>query len=142
MIAALFAGSAFAADSVDSCGLGWEVTQDKTMVGTTIRGTTNSVVSPTFGMTSGTMGCDKHDFAAQDIDRANYAVTNFETLKIEMASGRGETLEGFARVMGVENVKAFGELTQKHYQHIYLRSDTSAVEMYKNVKMLVNSKGV
>ncbi|MBK9038693.1 MAG: DUF3015 family protein [Bdellovibrionales bacterium] len=46
-----------AKDTMDGCGLGWEVTDSETMIGTTTRGTTNMFVPPAFGMTTGTIGC-------------------------------------------------------------------------------------
>lgn len=60
-------GSVYAAQDTspggsDGCGLGWEVTGEKTMLATTTRGTTNAFVPPTFGMTSGTIGCETHRF--------------------------------------------------------------------------------
>ncbi|MFM8315218.1 MAG: DUF3015 family protein [Deltaproteobacteria bacterium] len=54
----------------DSCGLGWQVTQKKSFLATTTRGTTNAFVPPTFGMTFGTIGCDKHSFAKNMVIRA------------------------------------------------------------------------
>lgn len=56
-----------ARDTMDGCGLGWEVTSSETMIGTTTRGTTNAVVPPTFGMTTGTLGCKKLDIASNDV---------------------------------------------------------------------------
>ena len=51
----LSSASVFAASpgGTDSCGLGWHVTQDKSLLATVTRSTTNAVVPPTFGMTSG-----------------------------------------------------------------------------------------
>ena len=43
----------------DGCGLGSEVTQKKSLLATTTRGTTNGTIPPAFGMTSGTIGCDQ-----------------------------------------------------------------------------------
>ena len=127
----------FAEDTVDSCGLGWEVMEDKTLLGTSVRATTNYFVPPSFGMTSGTMGCDKHEIASKDMEKAKYAVTNFETLKLEMAAGQGETLDAFAQVMGCES-QNFSKMTEDNFNQIYSSSETSAVEMFKNVQALAS----
>lgn len=123
----------------DGCGLGWEVTKEHTMIATTTRGTTNSVVPPTFGMTSGTIGCEKLDIAAHEVDKASYAVTNFEGLKLEMAMGQGETLNGFSKIMGCGDAQAFAQMTKKNYQNIYASSETTPVEMYKSVRALTQA---
>src|SRR5271170_3615642 len=50
----------------DGCGLGWQVTDKKTIIGSLTRGSTNSFIPPSFGMTSGTLGCRKHEFSMRD----------------------------------------------------------------------------
>ena len=127
--------SAMAVDTSDGCGLGHQVMQGETLMATSVRLTTNAFVPPTFGMTSGTIGCNKHEIASNDMEKANYAVTNFDALKVEMASGQGEMLNGFAKVMGCD-ASAFGKMTKAQYSNIYKTQNTSAVEMYKNVKAL------
>src|SRR3954471_20570420 len=89
---ALVSSAAFASDGggSDGCGLGWQVTQKKSFLGTTTRGTTNAVVPPTFGMTSGTIGCDQHGFAKNDQKAIEFVAANYEPLMVEMAQGNGE----------------------------------------------------
>lgn len=127
----------------DGCGLGWQVTQKKTMLGTTIRGTTNAVVPPTFGMTSGTMGCDKHEIAKNDMDAAKFAYNNQEPLSIEMAQGEGEYLAGFAKTLGCEDSVQgdFAKMTQENYETI-VTEDQSALSLLKNVKAQIKKHPV
>ena len=122
----------------DGCGLGWQVYQKKTMLGTTIRGTTNAVVPPTFGMTSGTMGCDQHQLAKNDVDAARYAFNNQEPLSIEMAQGEGEYLAAFAKTLGCDDSVQgeFAKMTQENYAAI-AGNNASAIEMLQNVKAQV-----
>lgn len=131
----LATSSAVLANSTsDGCGLGWEVTSKQTFIATTTRGTTNYFIPPTFGMTSGTMGCAKHDFAKRDQEAAVFASTNYEPLKLEMAQGQGEYLTGLARTMGCSDAVSadFGRMTQKNYDS--LSNSASGVEMFKKVK--------
>jgi len=127
----------------DGCGLGWQVTQKKTMLGTTIRGTTNAVVPPTFGMTSGTMGCDRHEIAKNDMDAAKFAYNNQEPLSIEMAQGEGEYLAGFAKTLGCEDSAqgTFAKMTQENYESI-VKEDQSALSLLKNVKAQIRQHPV
>jgi opacity protein-like surface antigen len=123
----------------DGCGLGWQVTKDKTMLGTTTRGTTNGFVPPTFGMTSGTIGCDQHSIAQNEHDSAAYAYNNFDSLKSEMAAGQGEILSGFAASLGCD-AQTLGSMTKAQYKTL-VNEKTSAIDMYMGVKSLVAQQG-
>ncbi len=118
----------------DSCGLGWQVTKSKTLMGTSTRGTTNAYLSPSWSMTSGTSGCEKHPFSKKDEDALKYVSTNFYPLSAEMAEGKGEYLVAFAQVMGCnESVTAdFQQMTQKSFKSITENAD--AYEVIQNVK--------
>ena len=61
---------AHARATLDSCGLGWEVTDKKTYTATTTRATTNFFVPPVFGMTTGTLGCEKLEIGSNDKEAA------------------------------------------------------------------------
>lgn len=128
----------------DGCGLGWQVTSKKTIAASLTRGTTNGVIPPSFGMTSGTLGCAQHPWAKRDQDSAVYALSNYESLRLEMAEGRGEYLEGFARVMGCSDsaMGEFGQMTQSNYKTIVEGGRASAVRMFLNVKQQIKSSPV
>lgn len=134
-LASLFSIPAMANPDSDSCGLGWQVTQKKSFLGTTTRGTTNAFVPPTFGMTTGTMGCAQHSFAQKDVKAVEYVVSNYEPLTIEMAEGRGEYVEGLAQAMGCDAsaYEAFGRMTQQQYQAI-MPGKTAPAQLFKNVQ--------
>lgn len=120
----------------DSCGLGWQVTDKRTFFGTTTRGTTNFVIPSSFGMTSGTIGCEKHEIAKNEIDAAKFATVNFDALTIEMAQGEGEYINGLAAVMGCSaNAADLGKLARDNYKTI--SEQTSGIEMYKSVRTLI-----
>ncbi|MGE0528634.1 MAG: DUF3015 family protein [Bdellovibrionales bacterium] len=117
-----------ARDQMDGCGLGWEVTDDETMIATTTRGTTNAFVPPTFGMTSGTLGCKQLEFASNEKEAVNYVVNNFSNLKQELAIGQGEYVEGLSEVMNCN-----GATIQKQYEDVVAPAQ-NGVELYKNLK--------
>lgn len=119
LVASLALGSfaAFADPDSDSCGLGWQVTKKKTFSATTTRGTTNAVVPPTFGMTSGTMGCAQHSLVKNDMKPLHYADANYENLMAEIAQGQGEYLAGFATTMGCESSE-FTSALQSNFSEI------------------------
>jgi hypothetical protein len=134
--------SAFAnGDTSDGCGLGWQVTDKKTWIGTTTRGTTNAFVPPTFGMTSGTIGCAQHPIAKNEVEGAVYAHNNFESLKAEVAEGQGEYISGLAQSMGCDSaaVPAFTDMTQQNSNEII--GSESGLKMFDSIKAKIQNDG-
>ncbi len=128
--AAPASGNQYSPGGSDGCGLGWQVTDKKSFLATTTRGTTNSFVPPTFGITSGTIGCEQHSFTKVDYDSAVFARNNIDTLKIEMAEGKGETLEAFAAAMSCDSA-AFGTVIQSNFSKLDMTSPMSFVQSVK-----------
>ena len=128
-----------AGPTVDSCGLGWQVTDKKNYTATTTRGTTNVVIPPTFGMTTGTIGCEKLEIGQKDKEAADYVATNFEVLKSELARGEGEYVSALASAMGCQSsAPAVGHQLQKNYNQVVAPSN-SALELYKNIRTSVRN---
>ena len=122
----------------DSCGLGWQVTQKKSFLGTTTRGTTNALVPPTFGMTSGTIGCDQHSFAKNEMPAVNMVATNQDAILIDIASGGGEHLAALAQAMGCRDSASLAAKAQSNYRAL---SGVSSVQLYRNVKAIAVANG-
>jgi hypothetical protein len=134
VIASLFVSlNSFAKDTFDGCGLGWEVTQDKTMIATTTRMTTNAVVPPTFGMTTGSLGCEKFSgFAANEKQNVEYVAKNFEVLRTQLATGNGEYVTTTAQSFNCDSA-AFSSHVQKNYETVVAPAK-DGVELYMNLK--------
>ncbi len=116
-------------DTMDGCGLGWQVTDSETMIGTTTRGTTNAFVPPTFGMTSGTIGCNQLSFASNESEAVNYVVNNYSNLKQELAVGQGEYAQGLVELMNCGSAQKI----QSQYDKVVAPAK-DGVELYKNLK--------
>jgi hypothetical protein len=117
----------YSRDSSDGCGLGWEVTSKTSFSATSTRATTNAFVPPTFGMTSGTMGCARHSLVKKkDEPAAFYAIENYDSLRQEMAEGSGENLRAFATLMGCDSkaYPEFSNMVRKHFDTIASDPDT------------------
>lgn len=122
-----------AADTFDGCGLGWQVTQDKTVIATTTRGTTNSVVPPTFGMTTGTLGCDKFTaIAANEKQTAEYVAKNFDSIRTQLAVGNGEYVDATAQSFNCDSA-SFGSQVQKNYNTVVAPAQ-DGIELFNNLK--------
>lgn len=131
-VVALSAAS-HARSNFDSCGLGWEVTDKKTYLATTTRATTNAFVPPTFGMTSGTIGCDRFEgFAANEKQNAEYVAKNFEAIRSELAVGAGEYVDATAQSFNCDS-KSFGSHIQQNYNNVVAPAQ-DGIELYNNLK--------
>lgn len=125
-------------DKLDGCGLGWEVTDQRTFVGTTTRGTTNAFVPPSFGMTSGTMGCEKIDFAQNNPESATFVASNYQVLKSELAEGKGEYVTAMIESFGCSNAQApaLAAKLQSNYQTVVAPAQNAA-QLHNNVSAAV-----
>lgn len=123
--------AANAADSLDGCGLGWQINNGKTYSATTTRATTNAFVPPTFGMTTGTIGCDKLDIGMNEQESLNYVATNFESLKTELAMGEGEYVDGLANTMSCS--ADLGSKVQGNYENVVAPAQ-NPLELYRNIR--------
>jgi hypothetical protein len=111
-------------------------------LGTFIRGTTNAFASPTWSMTMGTSGCEKHQISKRDEQAVTYVASNFYPLTAEMAAGRGEYLAGLAQVMGCNDavVSDFSQETQRSFTTITNNAD--AFQTLQNVKQVIQKNAL
>ena len=128
----------------DGCGAGWQVTNRKTFFGTTTRGVTNLTIPPTFGMTSGTSGCSQHPIAKKDEAAVVFAISNYDPLVIEIASGGGEVLDAFSRLLGCSDSGALGRVLQQHFNSIVpgVPGRSAPFDLFENVKQMIDSNDV
>lgn len=121
----------------DSCGPGWLVIQKRTLSATTTRQTVNlGGILPTFGMTSGTMGCAQMPLSTLEEAAVKYTYTNMDSLMVAMAEGQGEVLTGFAQTLGCEDrlTERFSKMTQSHFREITNDGQVNGLQLFQNVK--------
>ncbi|HUL12803.1 MAG TPA: DUF3015 family protein [Methylococcaceae bacterium] len=111
-----------AGDGAGGCGWGSALFDGNSGVGAHIFAmTTNgSFGNATFGMSSGTIGCDPSQPIRYKGGRV-YISANMTKLAEDMSRGQGETLAGLSEVMGIAQADkpAFYALTKKHFDLIY-----------------------
>lgn len=132
--------SVFAQDKGDGCGLGWQVTNKRTLSATTTRGTTNATVPPTFGMTTGTIGCERHSIVKNGMESIHYANANLDQLVIELAQGNGEFVNGFAATLGCDSA-AFSSVMQANYSKVVTESVNGSA-LLENVKAQIKANNL
>lgn len=129
-------------DTLDGCGLGWQVTDSRTIIGTTTRATTNAFVPPSFGMTSGTIGCEQVSFASNEKEAATFVATNYQTLRSELSEGQGEYVSAMIESFGCSSaqVPAISSQLQKNYNTVVAPTQ-NATELFNNLKQEIGHCG-
>jgi hypothetical protein len=124
LVIALLASSSIAmADDDAGCGLGSILFEGKSGAAPKIlAATTNGTYgNQTFGITSGTLGCQSDGVISSRARLSMFMGTNSERLARDMSVGQGESLNVLADLMGVkEQDKAlFFKTTQQHFSVIF-----------------------
>ena len=122
---------AFAA-SPAGCGMGTAVVfKDASqwyehVLAATTNGTSGN---QTFGMTSGTLGCEAANGPLADAQL--FIDQNMDQLAVDAAKGQGETLAALAEVMGVEaaDSAAFNRTVQSNFDSMFNADATSEVAL-------------
>jgi len=116
------------------CGLGYLLlsNKDNSKVTQILGATTNNTFgTQTFGISSGTSGCTQ-DGAVKMVRAAEvFAEVNFDSLRHEMAMGRGEFVNAFAGLLGASESKrpALVQFFQERYQALFPSPETTSGEM-------------
>jgi hypothetical protein len=129
----LIAGPALAqqADKNCGCGLGtmlWEGKADGSVMSQTLQATTNGIFgNQTFGITSGTLGCEQPDNIIKNDRLLAFTRDNLDLLARDIAFGGGETLDTMAELMEVPEAERrvlYSQLQQK-FDYIFNTGDES-----------------
>lgn len=128
--ALLIAGSASAAHGPSGCGLGAMLFQGKSgLVFNVLAATTNgSSGNQTFGMSTGTLGCE--DAQSAKVSAVSFVEGNKVALSNDISRGQGETLEAYLELIGQKNVDA--KKLQKSYSKIFTQ-EASAEQIHQNI---------
>lgn len=142
----LLASTANAADKSSGCGLGWYVLKENTLVSSFFRATTNGLFfNNTFGMTSGTSNCAKHDFVDKDKKSLHFLEANYHNLMVEAAIGAGEHLDGFSQSFGCQKAEmsSFKQMLRtRHADFFTLAPERSSVDLWFAIKEAIRNHPV
>jgi len=105
------------------CGLGQTVFKGQSgLMANVLAATTNGTAgNQTFGLTSGTSGCNAEAVVKNDSQREIFVAANLDNLSQEMAQGHGDHLASLAAIMKVESKDeaAFYSLAQNEFGNIF-----------------------
>jgi len=134
----LLATSAMATvNNQTGCGLGSQlIKDDSSAVMLSLQATSNGTSgNQTFGITSGTSGCEKTKFVMNETTQ-RFVASNMDQLSKEIAMGHGEAVQTLAELLEVENKSAFIATLQKNYNSIYTSSNVKMSNVLDNVSAI------
>lgn len=116
------------------CGLGAMIIKDdSTAVLLALQATTNGTSgNQTFGITSGTLGCQKTQFVLNE-QAQEFVASNMDQLAKEIALGHGETLDTLAELLDVSDKATFSASLQENYNKIYTSQNVKMADVLDNI---------
>jgi hypothetical protein len=112
------------------CGLGSQIFDGQSgIIPQSLAVITNGTFgNQTFGITSGTSGCDPDGTVVASARVPMFVGANLENLARDMASGGGESLASLATLLGVteQDKTRFYGATKTHFGRIFARSNTTS----------------
>ena len=139
-VSMLVAGAALAfpmlASANPGCGLGSQVFEGQEGVFAHVLAATTNGTSgnQTFGMTSGTLGCDT---SKPVVAAAVFLNDNMDQVAEDMSQGEGEALDALAELLGVSDKDAFAATTQQHFNQIFTSETATAEEVMANIESVI-----
>ncbi len=130
MTSTTFAG----VNSQTGCGLGSQlIKDDSSAIMLALQATTNGTSgNQTFGITSGTSGCQKSKLVMNE-RASEFVASNMDTLAKEIAMGHGESIDTLAELLKVDNKKEFASALQANYNKIYSSKSVKMSDVLDNI---------
>ncbi|MGE4395980.1 MAG: DUF3015 family protein [Sulfurimonas sp.] len=121
-------------NSQTGCGLGSMIIKDdSTAVLLALQATTNGTSgNQTFGITSGTLGCQKTQFVMNE-QAEEFVASNMDQLAKEIAMGHGESIDTLAELLEVSDKATFSASLQENYNKIYTSQDVKMADVLDNI---------
>ena len=114
------------------CGLGtvlWGNESDGSVISQSLQATTNGTFgNQTFGITSGTLGCDQPANLIKNDRLLAFTADNLDLLARDIAAGQGETLATVAELLEVPSAErpAFSVALQSNFEKIFVTGTETA----------------
>lgn len=143
----LLAGSSVAmADQDVGCGLGSVLFAGKSGLAPKILAATTNGTSgnQTFGITTGTLGCQADGVISSRARLSMFMGTNSERLARDMSVGHGESLDVLANLMNIksEDKGAFFQVTKANFGKIFAPENQSAGQVLAALQQVMAQDSV
>ena len=136
-------GIAFAGETRENCGCGLGTLLfdgADGLVQQVLAATTNgSFGTQTFGISSGTLGCNLPSRYVSNENLNRFVADNMDNLAKDAAMGQGEYVDALAEIMdvpGSERVE-FSQMLQENFSNIFTDGSVSHVEVIENISLLM-----
>jgi len=125
-------------NSQTGCGLGSMIIKDNsTAVLLALQATTNGIFgNQTFGITSGTSGCQKTKFVMNE-QAQEVVASNMDQLAKEIAIGHGESVDTLAELLKVSDKATFSASLQQNYNSIYTSQNATMADVLDNISTTI-----
>ncbi len=142
----LFASSALAQQAARNtgCGLGtvlWGNNADGSIMFQSLQATTNGLFgNQTFGITTGTLGCEQPERIVSGERTFEFASANMDLLARDIALGGGESLETLAELLQIpaEQRSAFYARLQANFAQIFLTGEENSAVLLERIVVAAN----
>jgi hypothetical protein len=116
------------------CGLGSLIIKDdSTAVLLALQATTNGTSgNQTFGISSGTLGCQKTQFVMNK-QAEEFVASNMDQLAKEIAMGHGESVDTLAELLEISDKATFSASLQANYSSIYTSQNAKMADVLDNI---------
>jgi hypothetical protein len=116
------------------CGLGSLIIKDdSTAVLLALQATTNGTSgNQTFGISSGTLGCQKTQFVMNK-QAEEFVASNMDQLAKEIAMGHGESVDTLAELLEISDKATFSASLQENYNSIYTSQNAKMADVLDNI---------
>ena len=135
LIAAVGLTASVYANENTGCGLGSLIIKNQnTVVLQVLAATTNGTSgNQTFGITSGTSNCDKPSNFVSNDKLNKFVSENMDELAMDISAGQGETLTTVAKLINVEDTKAFSSKLQSNFTNIYTSENVTSANVIDSI---------
>lgn len=127
------------------CGLGSQVFDGQSgIVPQVLAVTTNGTVgNQTFGISTGTLGCDPEGTVVASARVPMFVGANMDNLAHDMAVGQGESLESLATLMNISDADkaAFYQVTKSNYGRIFSAANVTSGDMLASLYDVMRANG-
>lgn len=143
LAAALLAGmsSVAMADGDVGCGAGTILWAGQSgVIPKILAATTNGTFgNQTFGISTGTLGCQQGGVISSRVRLSMYTGSNIEKLARDMSVGQGESLNVLADLMGVQSQDkaAFFQATRTHFGEIFAPQNETAGQVLTSLEAVM-----
>lgn len=125
------------------CGLGSQIFDGQSgIIPQVLAVTTNgSVGSQTFGISTGTLGCDPEGTVVASARVPMFVGANMDNLAHDMAVGEGESLESLAALMNISDAdkSAFYQAAKSNYGRIFSVANATSGDMLASLYDVMRS---